>query len=635
MSTKPTRFDMSLMALAVAGSLVLPSICSAESGQVSHTIKVPAVAVSEHERGQRIEADGFGVIGEPGKPILPGRIFAIAVPPGADVISVSWEARDPVALESVCSLPPTPLARVIGSEDPEIYQTRLAEWQAIVDEAYGTDDPYPAEPVTLVGTGGFRGFDVVDVRVAPCRYRAVSGRVECFQSIDVVVEYDLQPDNLERRYDWIPELEPTAREIIANFDEARRWYHDPQHESGQTTDGFLIITTADLVDSVAPLAAHERAKGRNTTVATVEWINSQYQGVDLAARMRRFLRDVYPSSQWGIRNLLMVGDRYRVPMRLTCVDIGYGRPYTDFYFAELSLDDQDSWDLNGDNCFGEYGADQVDFYSEIDVGRIPWSDPDTVRQICEKSAAYELNQDPAFKRNILVMGSFFWENTDTAVLMEAKLAQPWMADWTVTRMYEDNETVQTSFPYDETLEWGHALSAMAQGRYAFINWAGHGSPESAHTMGNYGAAFVNLSTCPLLDDDYPAIIWADSCSTAEPSQTSLAREMIGQGAVGYVGATKVAYGAPEWTGPWSGSSQSCDYFFTTKVTSGEMTQGRAHQWSMNHLYVNGLWADPRYEIFEWTLHGNPDLGMGPIETIGLLIDGFESGGTGAWSSYPE
>jgi hypothetical protein len=111
--------------------------------------------------------------------------------------------------------------------------------------------------------------------------------------------------------------------------------------------------------------------------------------------------------------------------------------------------------------------------------------------------------------------------------------------------------------------------------------------------------------------------------------------MLKQGAVGYVGATKVAYGAWEWSGPWSGSTQSCDYFFTTKVTSGEMTQGRAHQWSLNHLYVNGLWADPRYEMFEWTLHGNPDLGMGPVELTGVLIDGFESGGTGAWSAFTE
>jgi len=632
MSDVTIRKKASLI-VAVAMVLVhLPAIASSAGGRIYHTIETPPFELIEGPDGQRIQVDGFGIIGEPGKPLLPGRIFALAVPPGAVVTSVSWQAQDPVVLEGIYSLPATPLARVIGNENPDIYESRRSEWQSIVDAAYGTDDPYPTEPVIAVSTGGYRGYQLVDVRVAPFRYRASSGRIEYFRSLVIEVAYEFPSDGPDFRYDWIPELQPKAREIIANYDQAQQWYGDAGHERDQETEGFLIITTDDLVDSVAPLLAHESNKGRTTHVATVQWIDSQYQGVDRAARMRRFLRDIYPSSAWGIRDLLLVGEPVDVPMRETCVDIDYGRPKTDFYYAELSLDDQDSWDLNGDLCYGEYDVDEVDLYSEINVGRIPWSDPGVVRRICEKSVAYELNQDPAFKKNILVMGSFFWETTDTAVLMEAKLAHPWMADWTVTRMYEDNAEVQTSYGYDEPLTYANANYAMRYGRYAFVNWAGHGSPQSAHTMGNNGAAFVNVASCHLLDDDYPTIIWADSCSTAEPDFDNLARQMLGRGAVGYVGATKVAYGASEWQGPWSGSTQSCDYWFTVKVTSHEMTQGEAHQWSMLRLYVQGLWANPRYEMFEWTLHGNPNLGMGPIEVTGFFGDGFESGGTGAWSA---
>ena len=44
--------------------------------------------------------------------------------------------------------------------------------------------------------------------------------------------------------------------------------------------------------------------------------------------------------------------------------------------------------------------------------------------------------------------------------------------------------------------------------------------------------------------------------------------MLKQGGVGFLGATKVAYGMPGWNDPMDGSSQSMDYFFTTACTSG-------------------------------------------------------------------
>jgi hypothetical protein len=108
--------------------------------------------------------------------------------------------------------------------------------------------------------------------------------------------------------------------------------------------------------------------------------------------------------------------------------------------------------------------------------------------------------------------------------------------------------------------------------------------------------------------------------------------MLGQGAVGYVGSTAAALGSWEWQGPEDGSSQTCDYWFTSKVTSGEMTQGEAHQWALRKLYIDGLWAYPRYEMFEWTLHGNPNLSMGDVELSGLFLDGFESGDSSTWTA---
>jgi hypothetical protein len=181
-------------------------------------------------------------------------------------------------------------------------------------------------------------------------------------------------------------------------------------------------------------------------------------------------------------------------MRRCWQDLGYGMPETDLYYAELSKPDNQSWDADGDHRWGE-SSDPIDFYSEVIVGRIPWSSPADVLHICEKSVAYEQNNDPAFKKNILLLGAFFWPDTDCAVLMETKVDQPWMSDWTMTRMYEQN---YSSYPMDYNLTFNNVRSVWSSGTFAFVDWAGHGSPTSSHIYYSGGGAFVSNSTCPSL-----------------------------------------------------------------------------------------------------------------------------------------
>jgi hypothetical protein len=342
--------------------------------------------------------------------------------------------------------------------------------------------------------------------------------------------------------------------------------------------------------------------------------------------MRNFLRDKYPSAEWGIEDVLLVGHYDDVPMRRTWQDLGYGMPETDYYYAELSLPDGLSWDADRDHRYGE-DTDPIDFYAEVNVGRIPWSDPATVVQICQKSVAYEQNQDPGFKKNALLLGAFFWNNdphprTDTAVLMEAIADQPWMSAWTTKRMHEKNSYCWSNYACDYPLLHENVMGVWPTGKYAFVNWAGHGSPTSSHILGLGMPALIESADCPSLNDTYPAIIFADACSNSDTDFDNIGRAMMGQGAVGFLGATKVATGCPDWQTPMDGSTQSLDYFFATAVTSGNYTLGQAHQWALREMYSNGLWGYPAYEMFEWgALAGNPNLSMAPAFLDVTLPDG--------------
>jgi hypothetical protein len=448
----------------------------------------------------------------------------------------------------------------------------------------------------------------------PFTYYPQTCQLVYYPEVTIDISYTFSDDfNYEQiMVDDVSRAEKLAEEFIFNYNQAKNWY--PTGSGSRQSYDYIIITTAALEPYIQDLIEWEEAKGREVYVATTGWISSNYNGYDTQEKMRNFLREKYPSDQWGILDVCIIGSYEDVPMRLCTQNTGYGQPKTDFYYAELSEPDSSSWDSDGDHQYGE-DSDTIDMYSEINVGRIPWSDSSIVEHICQKSIAYEQNDDETYKKNILLIGTFFWPDTDNAVLMELKTnpnENPWMADWTRTTMYEEQ---QSQYPCDYDVSYDKVITVWSSGTYAFVNWAGHGSPTACYEY-YPSQAFVDTDTCDFLNDDYPAIIFACACSNSDTDETNIGQKMLEQGAVGFLGATKVAYGYHGWTDPYSGAaSASLDYFFTTKTTSAEYTQGGAHQWGLFEMYTHDLWYYPKYETFEWgALWGNPDLSMGEVET---------------------
>jgi len=585
-----------------------------KDGTIALTIPINSYEIKKTGYDDELYVDDFGCLLIPGNPSLPSKIFSIAIPPGAQFKSISFETSESIVLLGKYNILPAPLPRVIGYENPDIYEEELRRYNENYETTYGGNNPYPLSVVEFVQTAGYRKYNLVDVRVNPFTYYPLSGKLVYHPEIKVYVSY-IFPEGFsieDIMVDNVGLAEQRAEDIVYNYDQAQSWYPTDAPSNRESYD-YVIVTLDSLTSSVSALVNWEQAKGKNVNVVTTSWINSQYTGYDLAEKIRNFLIDKYPSSSWGILYVCLVGGYDDVPMRRCWQDQGYGKPETDFYYAELSLPDSQSWDSDGDHKWGE-SSDPIDFYGEVSVGRIPWSDPTTVENICEKSVAYEQNNDPAFKKNILLLGAYFWPDTDNAVLMEYKTNpayHPWMADWTKTKMYED---AQSSYPCDYDLSYNNVKNVWSASTYGFVDWAGHGSPTACYEY-YPSQPFVDTATCPFLNDNYPSIIFADACSNSDTDNLNIGQAMLQQGGVGFLGATKVAYGKPGWNNPNSGSSQSFDYYFTKCVTSGEYTQGEAHQWSLTKMYTDNLWYYLKYETFEWgALWGNPDLTMASVST---------------------
>ncbi len=619
------------MILLIAGILCLQADTSAQSAflvdavatprYVEVTVEIPPPSVIRTDRGDELVIDGFGRFGEPGTPDLPGRIFAVAVPPGAQVSGVTVTPLESSPLPARYDIPVVELPHLIGQRDRDLPPEERARYRSNLSRVYGADDPYPATAGHLVRTAGYRKYDLIDVCITPVSYRPRTRRVVHHSRIAIRVACSV-PADTSFRPDDLAGPEEVAREIVLNHEQAQEWYTGAATAAGRGSSDFVIITLDSLVAAVQPLVDWETRKGRSVNVVTTTWIESHWRGYDLAEKMRNFLRDKYPSSAWGIEDVLLVGHYDDVPMRQTAQTTGYGMPETDFYYAELSKPDDQSWDKDGDHKWGE-NSDTIDLYNEVNVGRIPWSDPAVVEDVCRRSIAFESTNDPAYKKNILLLGAFLWADTDTAVLMEQKIDHRWMSDWTVTRLYEEGHT---NYAMDHDLDFNNTWSTWSKDRFAFVNWAGHGSPMVSRIYYGYGfhwEHFVSRFTCTLLDEESASIIFALACSNADSNADNIGRAMIRRGAVGFLGANKPTWAEQGWDSPNDRGIASLDYRFTRYVTSGEFTQGQAQQKAFREMYTLGLWFYTKYETFVWGgLMGNPALGLAEVAPITL---GFPAG----------
>ena len=116
-------------------------------------------------------------------------------------------------------------------------------------------------------------------------------------------------------------------------------------------DGAIEVHGIEIADGVIDAVAALVGTEGDVDVQGEELVCTP--GPDLAAKIRHFLWEKYPSEEWGIEDVLLVGHYQNVPMRRVAQDLGFGAPETDFYYAELSRLDSESWDCDGDLSYGD------------------------------------------------------------------------------------------------------------------------------------------------------------------------------------------------------------------------------------------------------------------------------------------
>jgi hypothetical protein len=625
-----------LKILRIALISLVSGVTGLPAENLTLTINASAYQISDLNNGRQIiKMDGFGFKLTPGKPMLPAKSFMIALPPGAEVISVTTENNSSVELDGIYDITPAPPNSILYVSD-SLTARFHEEWQRNYDFTYSSDQIYPEKSAEYMAQGMLRKYSYARVAYYPFSYKPESGKLTLNPSVNVTIEYEIaisDDQNMER---LLADTKADARasEIFVNYAEAELWYQSSGYDKSRDTiiADYLIITADYLTSAVQPLVDWKNDIGYKVKRVPTIWIEGNYSGADLQEKIRNFLIDKY--IEWQIEYVLLVGDIDLIPMRKCYADSadhdpsGWFAVPTDFYYADLTGD----WDSDGDGYSGEFGQDDIDLVAEVYVGRIPWSTDSIVTNICEKLVAYESDTGD-WKNNALLLAAFSnFENqdfsgypeTDGATTTE-EIITDILPGWDIFTMYEQRGLVPSNYPCSYPLTHDNAIDEWSGNPYAVVIWSAHGAfwgsatytwdwddgdgvPESDKPAEISWEAFISLTDIPFLDNDHSSIIFASSCWNGQPEVASLAKELLRHGSAGIVSSTRPAYYTKGWQDESWGRCASTNYYFNLYLIGYGQKAGEA-LYNSKTFYLNNLfseWPD-QHNMFCFNLYGDPAL----------------------------
>ena len=454
-----------------------------------------------------------------------------------------------------------------------------------------------------------------------------------------------------------PNTDEKKSEIFVNYYEIKNLNkpQKPLYLLDNDTYNYVIISKSELytIISATDFFSWKNTVGYNIRIVNVtdSEITSQ-PGIDLAEHIRNFLR--YNYINWGIEYLLLVGDYATIPMRYCYPNPSNhintagipggngGEVPTDYYYADLSSSDADSWDFDGDGYMGEYGEDKPDFLPEIYVGRIPVNDPMKILYTLEKTMIFEQDTND-WKKHALHGGAFFYftkelgdgyPSMDGATSL-AYIENDFMNEWTISH-YSEQEGLEKSIYNWNPLNEEDFINDWRNGQYSIVSWNAHGWSHLAARKvwssdnGN-NIAEANevewptlISTSSNLDDDYPSIVTAISCYVGYPEPNSwgnlgidlLTKPSYGA-AVGVISSARTPYGNFDWPSD-PGGSDSIIYEFNRYLINNSEKVGEAFfdsKYFCNFNYNWGGWVEYN-DLYTFNLYGDPSLSLYGINLVG-------------------
>ncbi|MBN1551737.1 hypothetical protein JW979_09720 [bacterium] len=474
---------------------------SPESINVSVSHRADEIVIEHFQEYDLIRMAGAIYPINPGSPELPvynefQKLPAGMTVSGIEVIRSSWERVAGVHMPR-----PQPEPQILS-----LPVTAATHRQTLI---YESSDAFPADIVQLKGIFYRQLTPYAAVEIHPVRFLPRE------RSLEVLVALD---------YRLILVEDPMA---IPTFE---------RQNAADNEYPYLIITSDAFSQAFEPLVLWKTQKGIRTRIITLEWIDQNVPGRDLAEKIRNCI--IQKVAEWNVAYVLLGADVDILPCRYTFAmdcETGVDRDNelgADLYYADLD----GSWDDDGDGIFGEI-EDRVDLYPDIAIGRFPCKESEQIAGFVSKIVQYEQNPNTDYPLEMLFLGEVMWEDPFTDGGVHKDMID---TDWIPERFDPINKIYETSGNMSMTTVF-NALNAGGQ----FVNHDGHGWT----TGWGIGSDFFTANVARLLANrTRPWIAYSCGCWTAAMDiQTCFGEHMVlneNGGSIAYIGNFRYGWGNP-------------------------------------------------------------------------------------------
>lgn len=636
-STKKITLFMTVLLVISSTLLIIPNETSLSQSTlqpsnddvITETIQIQLNASPyylELEKGKtRIRMNDFGILAKPGYPQIPSKIFTIAMPYYAHVSSLKTTHISSELIGTVDLKNQAPYYQ-LGNNNPKKITMLNSTPQT----------HYPESPYEVIKTGMYDNISYIQIRFTPFTYFFKNNTLIYHHNIGLEISYTIPTKYANIEFS-LPYKEQYAQSFMKNLNTNQEQDLPKSSQPKEDSFNYVLITTEELTESTLFLRTWRELQGYFPKIVTISWIDQRYPGNDIQEKIRTFLIEKY--KEWGIQYVLIVGSHSVIPMRYCYPDKNNhaysGRTPTDYYYADLTGD----WDADQDGYHGERGEDEPDFLADVYVGRIPVDDPDLVENICQKIIEFE-QTDESWKKQALLIGAFLtlknedhsnYDRTDGAFLMESLSANVFSPNtFKTTTLYEKEGLSPSSFPCDYSLTMENVTKRFSEG-FGIVNWNAHGLssgtyrlfweeddgdgiPERGETA---SPAFISTGKIDLLNDDTPAIVFSCSCENAHPEYKNLGVELLKNGAVSFVGASRNAWGTVGWKTVNDGGCTSIDYLFTDYLIDADHSVAESLYKAKFDYFTDYLWYDwTSYQnLYAFNVYGDPATSFETITSL--------------------
>lgn len=468
---------------------------------------------------------------------------------------------------------------------------------------YELDQVFPENDFEIKNTQRYRGYDFAIINIFPYRYNPVKQEITYSRNLQLHWNSSFNQKLATEQAKKVDE----NREVLDNFDfyntaaiysyenEAIRSKNLPTLDDPYS---MIVITDSQREAYFTDFINWKEDQGVHTGLFLVEDIYSNYSGIDPQTQIRNFIIDAYEtysSTSYPLEYVFLGGDDEIVPIRGCYGQVGgtvdYSIP-TDMYYGCLDGD----WDADGDGIYGEPN-DNVDFFSEVAVGRIPAETEEEFTNFFNKN--YNYVDTPMVSNDIAYM---FGENLDDYPTWGGDYKDQVLADCSID---EDGYLIGKLYERDGTYS-AAAIKDLINSGVGIINHMGHSnetvvfgqSPGNAQQYYNTEYGFVYSQGC------YPAAFDTATSGSGE----SVAENMViaSGGFYAFVGNTRYGWYSP---GNVWGASEYFDIEFFQAVFDYDIRQlGKANDYSKMEL-INQIQSSSvmRWVAYELVLFGDPSI----------------------------